>query len=42
MEEATIRGDLVKSDEVSVESQETAEVSHINVSFIAVLMTVSV
>jgi hypothetical protein len=42
MKETFFTGDLINSDKVSVKSQKTAEISHIDVTLIAVLMTMRV
>jgi hypothetical protein len=42
MEETFFTGNLVNSDKVSVKSQKTTEISHIDITFITVLMTMRV
>ena len=42
MQEAFVTGDMVQRDEISIKGQETAEISHIDVTFITVLMTMTI
>ena len=42
MQEAFVTGDMVQRDEISVKGEETAEISHVDITFIAVLMTMSI
>ena len=42
VQQAFIAGDLINCDEVSVQRQETTEISHVDITLVTILMTVRV